>query len=87
MGKLAQIAGAKRYAQADRSDPFAFSRAVSHINNGICKPYLHEKRRVMIDCDYDARGTTETRELIDGVLFSDGTTAFKVVEWRGRVRP
>ena len=29
------IEGAKRYAAADRSDPFAFNRAMTHINNGV----------------------------------------------------
>jgi hypothetical protein len=29
------IAAALRYAAADRTDPFAFARAVAHINNGL----------------------------------------------------
>lgn len=32
-----QVEGAIRYAKADRSDPFAFNRAMSHIQNGICR--------------------------------------------------
>lgn len=30
-----QIDGALAYARADKSDPFAFNRAISHIKNGI----------------------------------------------------
>lgn len=30
------IEGARKYAKADRSDPFAFNRAMTHIANGIC---------------------------------------------------
>jgi hypothetical protein len=26
-----------RYAAADKSDPFAFNRAMSHLRNGICE--------------------------------------------------
>lgn len=32
------MAGAYAYAQADKSDPFAYARAVSHINNGVATP-------------------------------------------------
>lgn len=34
------LAGCARYAAADRSDPFAYSRAVSHTKSGIADP-LH----------------------------------------------
>ena len=30
------LQGAKNYAASDRSDPFAFARALAHIENGIC---------------------------------------------------
>lgn len=33
-----QIAGAKRYAAFDRSDPFALKRALMHIRNGLAEP-------------------------------------------------
>lgn len=29
------INGARNYALADRSDPFAFARCMTHVNNGI----------------------------------------------------
>lgn len=35
------IDAAKRYAQADRSDPFAYNRAMSSIVNGISTPEAH----------------------------------------------
>lgn len=32
------IEGAKNYALADKSDPFTFSRVMSHLENGVCHP-------------------------------------------------
>jgi hypothetical protein len=29
------VQGARHYAAADRTDPFAFSRAMSHVKNGV----------------------------------------------------
>lgn len=29
------IEAARQYAKADRTDPFAFNRAMSHVNNGV----------------------------------------------------
>lgn len=29
------VKGAARYAAADRSDPFAFARAIAHIHSGV----------------------------------------------------
>ena len=34
--ELRVLNGAKRYAAFDKSDPFAFARALCHINQGIC---------------------------------------------------
>lgn len=31
-----RIEAVKRYAEADRSDPFAFNRAMTHMKNGVC---------------------------------------------------
>lgn len=50
---------AKRYAQAERSDPFAFNRAMSSIVNGISTPENH----------YDATIGVEHRFYVK----SDGT--------------
>lgn len=32
------IQDAMKYAASDRTDPFAFSRAMTHIKNGIAQP-------------------------------------------------
>ena len=50
------IMGARRYAAADRSDPFAFSRAVAHLKQGLGGYSEHGQ-----DIGYDAEPTTETR--------------------------
>lgn len=31
-----RIEAARRYAEADRTDPWAFDRAMAHMTNGIC---------------------------------------------------
>ena len=59
VSELRVIAAAKRYAAADRSDPFALARALSHTAFGICG-YLQDGR----DCWYNA---VEKREA-DGTL-------------------
>ena len=76
------IESAKRYAAADRSDPFAFSRAMTHINNGIAST-LGDGR----DACYDAAETTETRKLPDGIVFADGSNEWTVPAYRNMVRP
>lgn len=51
---------AKRYAAFDKSDPFTFRRAMTHIQQGIAgRAYHHEatafhKKGELIDCFYDA---------------------------------
>lgn len=46
--------GAQRYAEADRSDPFALHRAYSHIRNGVAS----------VESYYDAEEYTEMRTII-----------------------
>ena len=54
------LAAARRYAAFDKSDPFAFARALAHIQQGICDRYYHRedtafhKKGVMVDAFYDA---------------------------------
>lgn len=36
------VDGAKRYAASDRSDPFTFRRAMSHISNGLASKGIAE---------------------------------------------
>ncbi len=50
------LAGARAYALADRSDPFAFARAQTHLRNGVAS----------LDASYEAEEGVETRELPDG---------------------
>lgn len=40
-----QIEALKRYAEFDRSDPFAFARSLSHIRAGLCGPCKQSEMR------------------------------------------
>lgn len=53
---------AERYAAAERSDPFAYSRAMRHIQNGIAVYAKEDGSKGY----YDAEEGTETRTLPDG---------------------
>lgn len=76
------IEDACNYAEADRSDPFAFSVAMSHLKTGIAKT-SDDGRSV----HYRADRTTETRVLENGMQFSDGSNEFQVVAYRNIERP
>lgn len=52
------LAGARNYAAADRSDPFAFARMMTHIDNGIVSFGLKDG-----DAIYSAEPYKETRHL------------------------
>lgn len=82
-----KVDGAKQFARAQRSDPFAFSRAMSHIKTGLCEPYYDEKRHKWMECYYNAKPATVTRPLPDGVAFSNGSDTFEVLEYHDQVRP
>lgn len=45
IAKSRMIDGAKRYAAADRSDPFAFRRALAHIECGVATVIRGEHSR------------------------------------------
>jgi hypothetical protein len=70
-----RVDAAKRYALADKSDPFAFSRAMSHMKNGVCG-FLNNGQ----DAFYTADPIQVTRTLPDG-------TKYAAVEYVNRVRP
>ena len=72
------IADARLYADADKSDPFAFSRAMSHMKVGIGR--IDGSR-------YFARATTEQRTLERGMVFSDGSNTYPVTVYRDVQRP
>ena len=77
-----QLQGARNYAAADRSDPFALSRALAHIRCGITAN--GDKGE---DNAYGADRATETRKLAPGDHFSDGSTEYQVTAWRNVRRP
>lgn len=45
------------YAQFDRTDPFSYSRAISHINNGLCDRV--QRGDELVDAHYKAEPTAE----------------------------
>jgi len=57
------IAAAKRYARFDASDPFAFARAVCHIDNGLCS-YTEDGKEGWYDAEehpsFDVGGIVHT---------------------------
>lgn len=78
------IQGARRYAQADKSDPFAFSRAISHINSGVARPSFDQNGH-RHDAHYDAQEAQEKRT--SSRPFSDGSTEYTVTVYRDMKRP
>jgi hypothetical protein len=49
---------ARNYAAADRNDPFAFNRAMTHIKNGIaCMKYWDEGTKSWKQGLYEAKDT------------------------------
>ena len=75
--RLQQLRNARNYADNDKSDPFAFARAVTHINNGISDP----------DRGYEAEKVRTTVHLAEGEHFSDGTDVFEGVRYNNIKRP
>ena len=75
--RLQQLRNARNYADNEKSDPFAFARAITHINNGISDP----------DRGYEAEKVRTTIHLPEGEHFSDGTDAFEGVRYNNIKRP
>jgi hypothetical protein len=73
--------GARRYAAADKSDPFAYARARTHMKNGIAGLAQNGG-----DAFYDATEDTETRKLPNGPDGKEGAE-YQAVVYRSRVRP
>ena len=69
------IAGARAYAAADNSDPFAYTRAITHTLNGIALGFGQNGE----PNHYNASQDTETRYLPDG-------TAYTANIYRNRIR-
>jgi len=70
------LAAAERYAQADRSDPFALARARLHLSNGIAS-YANANGQAAY---YEAEPYQETRYLPDG-------REYQATVYRNVVRP
>lgn len=75
------VQGAIDYAAADKSDPFAKSRALSHVYNGLAgysnrtKDEINNNfaltgRERVEDCYYSADRTHETRSMPDGEKYT-----------------
>lgn len=56
-----KLRGLELYAEANKSDPWAYARGVAHIKNGIVG-YLENGG----DAFYEAERTQESRKLPDG---------------------
>ena len=67
---------AKRYALADKSDPFALARAQCHLRNGVASYALNDGSPGY----YDAEEAIETRVLPNG-------TEYKATVYRNISRP
>jgi hypothetical protein len=75
------IEGAQRYALANNSDPFALSRALSHLANGVAG-YRHLPNGTREDAFYDATPVTEERQItsaVDGEVVKYNVIAFNNV--------
>jgi len=69
------VESAKRYALADKSDPFAFARAMTHVNNKIVGSLQNGE-----DSIYNAEPFQEERVTITG-------KAYFVTVYRNITRP
>lgn len=69
------------YAAADKSDPFALSRAIAHIRQGICDDGPRGE-----DCRYKADAYLETRRLPNKPDGSPGDE-YQIVAYKNVQRP
>lgn len=79
---LARYEAAQRYADSDKSDPFAYARAVAHMNNGIAG-----FKQDGSEAFYSAEEIVTQEVLPDGQKFSDGTHIYNGVGYIKRSRP
>lgn len=74
---------AERYARAERSDPFALQRAITHIRTGVVSYAEREDPKhgkIIVEGLYNADPVTEFRRLHDG-------TEYAAVVYRNMRRP
>lgn len=70
------VDGARNYAAADKSDPFAFARAMTPVNNGIAQIAIGEHGEKPL-C-YEAEQFAETRSYeMDGRTVEYTVPAYK----------
>ncbi len=74
------IHGAKMYAAADKSDPFAARRCMAHINSGIASVWSERNGNVVMESGYQAEVYEETRRLPDG-------RQYQITQYRNMKRP
>jgi hypothetical protein len=75
---------AKRYAAADRTDPFAYARAMSHLRSGVAQYSVDDGRGNEVAAYYDAEGYREGREYEKA---TGEVVKYEVQAWRKMVRP
>lgn len=71
---------ARLYALADKSDPFAYNRAMSHLASGISTTFRGYGQDADKEAFYSAEEATETRLLPDG-------REYQATVYRNMVRP
>lgn len=69
-----------RYAEADKSNPFAFNRAMSHHINGVTKRRYNPDTGESKACSYDAEEYQQVRVTEKG-------DEYKVIAYKNMVRP
>lgn len=73
------VHAAQRYAAADRTDPFTFNRAMTHIANGVAG-FRHEPNGTRVEAFYNAKEVKVKRKLASG-------EEYEVVGYDNMVRP
>lgn len=83
----------KRYAAADRSDPFAYNRAMTHAENGLTRPFF-DADHVKHEANYTATEFMEQRRLAvsedtEGAVVIDGAhyIVYAVKAYKNIARP
>lgn len=82
------IASGRDYAKSDRTDPFTFSRVMSHINSGVAS-YRRDKGRDICEVDqgdafYKATPYREARTMIG---YDGKPTTYDVMRYMNVSRP
>jgi hypothetical protein len=73
---------ARLYAQSEASDPFAYARAMTHLQNGVAEYANHNGEGAF----YSAEECSETRKLPDGPNGEAGEE-YQATVYRNRFRP